>query len=170
MNPISLHNIHLGLYFDILKYGISKMIRSSKIKDIFYNKYTEQGRTRRARRLGQKEISLWNDQLPWGIRKRLQGWDRSLHNHEETEAKNDKQAATWKEEEDQDTQSLNCGQSTENKQGKQMEEHDEYDERSSTNEETASGKQEQRNKDAMKEKKREQVNNREELITGQNEQ
>ena len=51
-----------------------------------------------------------------------------------------------------------------------MEEHDEYDERSSTNEETASGKQEQRNKDAMKEKKRVQVNNREELITGQNEQ
>ena len=51
-----------------------------------------------------------------------------------------------------------------------MEEHDEYDERSSTNEEMASGKQEQRNKDAMKEKKREQVNNREELITGQNEQ
>ena len=49
------------------------MIRSSKIKDIFYNKYTEQGRTRRARRLGQKEISLWNNQLPWGIRKRLQG-------------------------------------------------------------------------------------------------
>ena len=73
MNPISLHNIHLGLYFDILKYGISKMIRSIKIKDIFYNKYTEQGRTRRARRLGQKEISLWNNQLPWGIRKRLQG-------------------------------------------------------------------------------------------------
>ena len=73
MNPISLHNIHLGLYFDIVGDGILKIIRSIKIKDIFYNKYTEQGRTRRARRLGQKEISLWNNQLPWGIRKRLQG-------------------------------------------------------------------------------------------------
>ena len=49
-----------------------------------------------------------------------------------------------------------------------MEEHDEYDERSSTNEEMASGKQEPRNKDAMKEKKREHVNIREKLITGLN--
>ena len=47
--------------------------------------------------------------------------DRSLHNHEKLEAEPDEQAAKWGEEDDQDKQSLNCGQSAENKQGKQIE-------------------------------------------------
>ena len=35
MNPISLHNIHLGLYFDILKDGIPKIIRSIRNQEYF---------------------------------------------------------------------------------------------------------------------------------------